>query len=99
MKKLYAFCWDVGRMGEVEGLFIADEEKVKESIGKEVYFGEILGKHSEIYGELGEDDLEIKSEDQDFINKIGELLGDNISGYNPLNFIDDTEYFDEEDKE
>ena len=47
---LWKFHWDCGRAGDVEGLFIATEEEVENLIGSEVYFGEILGKHSEVYG-------------------------------------------------
>lgn len=58
MKRLYKFYWDCGRQGDVEGLFFADEETVNKSIGSQVYFGEILGKHSEVYGTLEEDALD-----------------------------------------
>ena len=39
---------DFGRMGELQGLFVAEELDVQDLIGKEVYFDEVLGKHSEI---------------------------------------------------
>ena len=90
MKKIYRFCWDVGRMGTVEGIFIADSNEVEKQIGKEVYFGEILGKHSEICGTLDNEDLEIKSDDPAFVEKCIEVFGDGtISGYNPLDYIYD----------
>lgn len=90
MLKLYSFYWDRGRMGDVEGLFVADENTVQDAIGKDVYFGEILGKHSEVYGTLTEGDLTIKSDDQTFINKLIEVIGStHISGYNPLDYISD----------
>ena len=54
MKKLYKFYWDCGRQGDIESIFIATEKDIKANIGEEVYFGEILGKHSEIYGILEE---------------------------------------------
>jgi len=91
MKKLYEFYWDCGRMGGLEGLFIAEESSVKAAIGKEIYFGEVLGKHSEVYGTLKEGDCEVKSEDQEFISKLEELLGGTISGYNPLDYLPDDE--------
>ena len=88
MKAIYEFNWDIRRMGVVESIFIADKETVAKAIGKEVYFGEILGKHSEIYGTLEEGDLTVKSEDQDFIAKVIEIFGDGtISGYNPLKYL------------
>lgn len=89
MLKLYKFYWDCGRMGDVEGLFIADDEYVKAQIGKTVYFGEILGKHSEVYGTLDEDDLQVLSDDKEFIEKIISIFGDNLPiGYNPLSYIE-----------
>lgn len=88
MLKLYRFNWDCGRDGDVNGVFIADDDDVNDNIGKGVYFGEILGKHSEIHGTLDEDDLEVLSDDQDFIDKMIVVFGDgDISGYNPLNYI------------
>jgi len=90
MKAIYEFEWDCGRMGTVQGIFIAEKSMVEQKIGKEVYFGEILGKHSEIFGQLNEEDLVIKTEDQDFITKFEEIMGTGtISGYNPLTYIED----------
>lgn len=90
MKAIYKFHWDCGRQGHVGGLFIANVENVKENLGKGVYFGEILGKHSEVYGTLEEGDLTVKTDDQDFISKFEEIMGTGtISGYNPLDYIDD----------
>lgn len=92
MKKLYSFHWYVRRMGDVRGLFIADESDVQAALGKRVSFGEILGKHSEIYGTLDVGDLTVKSDDADFIEKLREVIGsDTISGYNPLDYIDEEE--------
>ena len=42
-KKLYKFHWDCGRQGDLEGMFIADEQAVADAIGKEAQFGEALG--------------------------------------------------------
>lgn len=93
-KKLYKFYWDCGRMGNVEGLFVAYDYQIKNIIGKEIYFGEILGKHSEIGGVLNLNDLEVLSEDQEFIDKLIQIVGTmSISGYNPLLYmIEDSEY-------
>jgi len=89
MKKLYKFHWDCGRMGNVRGTFSADDLYVKSCIGKQVYFGEILGKHSDVYGNLEEKDLTVLSDDQDFIEKFEKLIGD--SGYNPLSYMNEEE--------
>lgn len=88
--KLYKFHWDCGRMGAIDGLFVADDEAVSQAIGKTVDFGEALGKHSDISAVLEESDLVIKSDDLDFIAKLIEVIGGrDISGYNPLQYISD----------
>lgn len=88
-KLLYKFYWDVGRMGEVESFFIADPNAVKKAIGRQVYFGEILGKHSEVEGELEEADFEAISDDQEFIAKFEKIIGE--TGYNPLDCLSEEE--------
>jgi len=101
---LYKFQWDCGRMGTVRGVFAATKEKVNESIGKDVYFGEILGKHSEVHGTLDQKDLVVLTEDQNFISKaIG--FGLIPFGYSPLEYLvgeeedeDEGEDEDEEDE-
>lgn len=86
MRKLYKFYWYCGRMGRVEGLFLATEEELRKAYGKRVYLGEILGKHSEIYGELGEDDVTLVTEDQNVISVLEANGG--LIGYNPLEYLD-----------
>jgi len=92
MKKLYAYKLDCGRMGEVEGLFVAEEAIIMAALGRTVYFGEILGKHSEIVADLDINHLTVKSEDPEFILKLVEIIGsEHISGYNPLDYIEEEE--------
>jgi len=89
MNKIYEFHWEVGRMGDVEGLFVADDADVANLIGKEIYFGEILGKHSEVYGTLEKGDLVVKSDDPEFVEKFIEIMGyGTVSGYNPFDYYD-----------
>jgi hypothetical protein len=94
MFKLYSFYVDCGRSGEIEGLFIANEQSVKDSIGKFVYLGEVLGKHSEVSFNLEEDmfidyfsgqpDAEEKHQ------KAIDLFGvGTISGCNPFDYIEE----------
>ena len=85
MNKLYRFSWDCGRGGDVEGVFAAEESAINDAMGKQVYFGEILGKHSEVYGTLEADDLTALTDDQDFIAKFQAIVGK--VGYNPLDYI------------
>lgn len=54
-------------MGHVDGLFVTTREALAQAYGKSVYFGEILGKHSEVYGTLDEKDVTIITDDADFL--------------------------------
>lgn len=85
---LAQFNWDCGRSGSVEGLFVTTYTELEKTYGKNIYFGEILGKHSDVHGILERHDIEIKSEDTDFISKLVDILGTtNISGYNPFDYL------------
>ena len=97
-KAIYKFLWDCSRSGCVESLFVATTEEVQAAMDKEVYFGEILGKHSEVHGVLSAEDLTVVTDDQEFIAKFEQILGDGFStGHNPLDYIDYTK--EEEDEE
>jgi len=88
MLGIYTYYKDFGRLGELEGMFIADHEDLIKLEGKEIYFGEVLGKHSEVIVEFSYDeDIDVRTQDQEFIKKFREIMGDNFStGYNPLNY-------------
>lgn len=85
MLKVYRFEWDCGRQGNVEGVFVADDAEVAAAIGKEVGFGEILGKHSDVQGVLEENDLTVLSTDAAFCAAFQEHVG--TAGYNPLDYL------------
>jgi hypothetical protein len=84
-RALWIFKWDVRRGGKVVGQFIATDEEVDTAIGSDVYFGEILGKHSEVRGTLDREDLRRVTDDEKFIRKCEELRL--LVGYNPLKYI------------
>jgi len=88
-KYLWRFNWDCGRQGELEGLFVATEQEVKSLIGQEVYFGEVLGKHSEIFGTIEENEVKKVDLDSETVEKVTKVLGDIWSGYNPLEYLPD----------
>jgi len=90
---LYKFHWDCGRMGTLDGLFFAKPIDVEKAIGEIIYFGEALGKHSDIYGSLETDEIELVSEDQNLISMLmaaleidptEEYCDWTISGHNPV---------------
>lgn len=96
MLKLYKFTADHGRYGCLTGVFVEDDERVTKALGKNVYFGEVLGKHSEVEVDLNEHHFKVITEDQPFISQF-EKLG-LATGYNPFDFMEDEEDEDEEEK-
>ena len=96
MFKLYDFYVDYGRSGEITGLFIADEDAVKRSIGKHVHLGEVLGKHSDVSFDLEEDMFIDYFKGQPNPEEKHQLAIDlfgvgSISGINPFNFLSEEE--------
>lgn len=86
MKALFKMDFDCGRMGNLEGVFITDTEDVEYLVNNKisVYFGEVLGKHSEISGCVAESEIKQITTDENVI-KIVEEYGLN-SGYNPFEY-------------
>jgi hypothetical protein len=83
-KGIYRLNFDCGRQGSLRGIFIADKEHVKVLIENkiEVYWGEVLGKHSEVYGPMDDGELTLVSDNVEAIKIIEELGLEN--GYNPF---------------
>lgn len=90
--RLWKFCWDCGRSGFIDGLFLASSKDVEELLGKQIYFGEVLGKHSEIYGTIDEGDIKQIEVDAATIDGLTPH-GPTLSGYNPF------DYYEEEEEE
>lgn len=72
---LWDFELDYGRQGTLSGTFEATEQEVKDALGKKVWWGDELGKHSE-----GE-----------FIIEEGMITphSASIRGFNPLDNIEE----------
>ena len=83
-KQLYKFYIDFGRMGELEGLFIAEEDDFNAVIGESVWFGEALGKHSDVEETMTIDMFEIIDIPADTLELLEEKIGSTLSGYNPV---------------
>lgn len=92
MKKLYKFYWDCDKLGEISGIFVEEQEDLEGILGKVIYFGDILGKGTEVLGTFTEDSVEVLSEDQEFIEMFEDVVGQH--GCNPLDYYDweDPEY-------
>ncbi len=84
-KHIYRFSLDCGRMGEIESIFISTPDAIEELAGKEIYFGEVLGKHSEIYFDAHPSQFSVVTSDEDAI-EIFEKHGLN-NGLNPFAYV------------
>jgi hypothetical protein len=82
-KALFKFNVDL-RGGCLKGLFIATQEEVDAIIGKTVYFGEVIGKHTDYFRDIEEADIIKITDDETVIAKV-EMYDLDI-GYNPLDY-------------
>jgi len=90
-KAIYKFNADCGGMGELEGVLISTKERVDKLIESkiEVYFGEVLGKHSEIYGAIEKDEIIFVSDNEEAVRVVEEhslTSGINPFDYTSINF-------------
>lgn len=86
-KYLYSFNFDCGRMGSLKGLFVSTEDEVKSLIGKYAHFGEVLGKHSEVHGDIEESHITKLDLDSETVEKVKKVLGWTWSGYDPRDYV------------
>lgn len=84
-------------MGTLSGVFVSTDEKVKFVIGKTVDFGEVLGKHSQCYGVVHEDDIKLLTEDQEFIDKTI-AYGVVPAGYDPVAYYKEQHMYDSDEE-
>lgn len=91
MQNVYRFIYSC-RAGSLEGLFVATEAEVDNLYGKEVDFGEVLGKHSEVVLEIDPEMIERQYFNEENVQTIIRLFGSGtISGYNPLDYVSEEE--------
>ena len=84
MKGIYKFNRYFGKMGELKGVFVADSDEVENIIGVDVYFGEVLGKFSEIQGTIRKEHVILVTEDPIAVEIFEKY---NLSsGYNPIEY-------------
>lgn len=98
---VWKFYWNVGRMGSLESYFVASQKKIDSIVGKNIYFGEVLGKHSEVEGTLEKDEFTLISQDANIVAFFKEVIGS--TGHNPIQYLEEMEEeeedYDEEDDE
>jgi len=98
-KALYKFHFDCGKNGKLYGLFLADENKVKELIEskRNIYFGQVLGEKSEVMGPIEENDLTFITNDEKVIAVVEYY--DMENGFNPFDYdiVNDDDLKDSDD--
>jgi hypothetical protein len=85
--KLYQFNKYFHRQSDIEGVFIAEPEQINDLIGSNVYFGEALGKHSNVGCVIAEQDIKELQVLDSTVDDLLKVIGTDISGYNPLNYL------------
>lgn len=76
------------REGSLEGLFICTEKELESLNSATVYFGEALGKHSEVYSDTVYENCTVLSSNQDALRDLEVMFGrKTLSGINPLHYL------------
>jgi len=96
MEGIYRLIDDQGRGGEVEGIFTADSDDIERIMNTSVYFGEILGKHSNVEVFLDDKTLQLVTDVPSVVRNFQKYNME--TGYNPFNYIYDDEEEDNSDK-
>lgn len=89
--KLYQFNKYFHRQGDIEGIFIAEQEQIDNLIGSIVYFGKVLGKHISVECVIKQEDIKQLDVYDSTVNDLLKVIGTDISGYNPLNYLESEE--------
>lgn len=96
MKVLVEFFVDCGRMGSLDGMTVTTQETLDKVMGTNIWFDEPLGKHSEYDVVLDESNLKVITDDQDFLDKMVELVGWHVSGFDVIEMAEERISEDEE---
>lgn len=102
MTAIYRFHFACGRMGDLEGIFAVNDkgQKVLDDLmdtGRQVYFGEVLGKHSEIMGPIEDQDIALATGSEEEVAVVMRVFGVDfndegwatINGTNPLDYLNE----------
>ena len=93
-KGLYAYSLDCGRSGTLVGLFVANRDEVERARVSDIYFGEVLGKHSEVSQEPNEGEYTLISEELAVVHRFEENHG-SFLGVNPVSSLQYPAYTEE----
>jgi len=97
MKGLYKLSMNFGKNGELNSLFIADSMDIDILLSKNIpiYFGEVLGKYSDIISSIQKDEIKCLTFDSyiiEFFEKNNISIGTNPF-YAPLSWTYKEKYF------
>lgn len=79
------------RGGRLIGLFVATQEEVDAHLGKTIYFGEVLGKHSDVEVVFDRGCVSRVEVDPAAVAMITDALGKTWCGWNPIKMIEERE--------
>lgn len=85
-KNVYEFTFD-DCYGILYGIFVATPEEVAKLIGQEAYFGEVLGKHSEVYGTISANHISLLTDNPEVVKWLEEKECGGL-GYNPFDHVE-----------
>lgn len=85
-RAIYKMNFDCGRDGNLTGVFIAQKNHIEILINHKikVYFGEALGKHSDVYGSIDREEITLLTDDESAIKIVEQYNLEN--GYNPFHY-------------
>lgn len=88
--KLWKYSKDL-YYGKISGLFISTEEEInKFLLDRTIYFGEVLGRHSEVSIDFKKDDFIPLRITKEVVQEIVDTSRNRtISGYNPFEYVDE----------
>lgn len=85
--QLWRFCVDLERHGELDGIFFATQEEIDGVVGSRIYFGEVLGKHSEVIVDVRREDFEAYELSEATVAELQRVVSSRtLSGFNPLSY-------------
>ena len=88
-KILVKFYSDWGRIGELEGLFICEKKDLASIMGKNIYFGEAFGIHSDVEEVMEESMFKEFNVDNETLDVLEKEIGSTLSGLNPVEMYED----------
>lgn len=85
MKKIYRFYADQW-YGALSGIFVSTDDEINSIIGKSIYFGEIMGKHSEVIEEIDKSHFTLVTDDPVAVEIFEKYNME--TGTNPFDYLD-----------